>query len=398
MSLPIKGLPGLDGNPPRLLYVSTLDRIISIMFPHLEAARAADWQVEIACQPTVYREDLHRHADAVHEVSLKRFPLHPANLTGLLKLIRLIRAGGYTVIHCHNPTGGFIGRLAATLAGTRALRVYTAHGFHFHRHGGRVSNLIYRAAETFAGHFLSDAVLVVNEEDYEAAQRYNVVPKHRLFLTRGQGISAQDEFNPANISAQDRENFRNEIGASPNSPILTMVGELIPRKRHKDALAAFVRIRERFPDAFLVLVGDGALWDYLQAEAQSLGIASHVRFLGFRRDISRILAATNLFIFPSGQEGLPSSIQEALAMEVPVVATDVRGCHDLVDDSCGRIVPLGDTEAMAASVCELLGFPPETQKQMGAAGRAKMLLHYDRAACVLRWQNIYQQLLTTKNR
>ena len=102
---------------PRLLYVSTLDHILPMMVPHLDAAREAGFSVEIACQVTRNEDVLRPHVDAIHPLPLRRFPLHPANAVSLLRLVRLMRARRYTLVHAHNPTGGFVGRLAATLAG-----------------------------------------------------------------------------------------------------------------------------------------------------------------------------------------------------------------------------------------------------------------------------------------
>jgi glycosyltransferase EpsD len=382
---------------PKLLYVSTLDHILNVMLPHLDAAREAGWEVHVACQVTRFGEDLKRHTDAIHDLPFRRFPLHPANITALSGLTRLIKQQRFLLVHAHNPTGGFVGRLATTLAGTGAVRAYTAHGFHFHRHGGRVSNTLYKTVETFAGRLLSDGVLVINREDYDAALAGGVVAKERLFLTGGVGVSARDDFEPARVSPEERAALRREIGAEDeNIPVLSQIGEMIPRKRQGDALQAFAGILKKHPNALLVLVGDGAQLEERKAEAQTLGIAESVRFLGFRRDVARILAATDVFLFPSRQEGLPCSVQEALSMAVPVVATDVRGNADLVDDTCGRLVTFGDTAALAEKTCDLLALSPEVRQQMGEAGREKMLRLYDRAACVAQWQEIYGELLGRK--
>lgn len=385
--------PDAGDRRPRLLYVSTLDAIVSVMLPHLDAARAAGFRVEVACQFTRFRHDVLAHADAVHDLPMRRFPLHPANASAALRLTRLIRGGGYSLVHAHNPTGGFVGRLAATLSRTGCVRAYTAHGFHFHRHGSPVANAVYRNVERFAGHLLSDAVLVINREDFDAALAKKVVPEERLFLTGGVGVSARTEFDPALVPAGEREAFLRDIGAPPDSPVLTVVGEMIPRKRQPDALRAFAAVLERRPDALLVLAGDGAKLDEYKAEAARLGVAASCRFLGFRRDVRTILSATDVFVFPSQQEGLPCAIQEALCMGVPVVATDVRGNGDLVDDSCGRLVPLGDVAALARAILEVLELPEEPRRVLGSAGREKMLRLYDRPVCVSEWGRIYADLL-----
>lgn len=392
----------MPDNPQiRLLYVSTLDRIVSVMFPHLDAARARGWRVEVACHATVYREDLRRHADAVHEIPLARFPAHPVNAIGLARLAKLIRQGNFDIVHCHNPTGGFIGRWATTLANRgatkKALRVYTAHGFHFHRGGGRVSNTIYQMAERIAGQKWSDAVLVITREDFEAARINRVVPEERLFLTHGVGVSARDEFDPALVSAGEAAELRRELNIPASATLITSVAELIPRKRHEDSLAAFAGVRREFPDAVLLIVGDGPLQDALKKQAAAAGIADAVRIPGFRRDIRRILAASDIFLLASGQEGLPCVVQEALSMGVPVVATDVRGNADLVDDSCGWLAPAGNVSALTECLKNALHLMPLERRTRGSAGREKMLHLYDRAACVAEWQEIYARLLNNRS-
>jgi glycosyltransferase involved in cell wall biosynthesis len=265
----------------------------------------------------------------------------------------------------HTPVGGVAGRIAATL-GNAPIRMYTAHGFHFHRHGSALGNALYRAVETVAGRRFSDAVLVINEEDYDAAIKHKVVgAPEKLFLTGGVGISTE-RFSPSRCSPEERASIRREIGAESDSvPVMTFVGEMIPRKRHADLLAAFAQIRAVRPDALLVLAGDGVLMERVQKIARETGVIDGCRFLGYRRDIPAILAATDLFVFPSSQEGLPCAIQEALAMEVPTVATDVRGNRDLVRTEFGRLVPFADPEALATACLDLLALSPRKTPRDG---------------------------------
>ncbi|MES2460360.1 MAG: glycosyltransferase family 4 protein [Armatimonadota bacterium] len=378
---------------PRILYVATVDIMLRLMLPQLDALRAAGFTVEIACRLTRHGEEMTAHADVVHNLPFQRSPVHPDNLRATSRLTRLIRERRYTIVHAHTPVGGVAGRIAATL-GNAPIRMYTAHGFHFHRHGSALGNALYRTIETVAGRRFSDAVLVINSEDYDAALEHKMVTTpEKLFLTGGVGIST-DKFTPSRYTEEDRAAFRREIGAESDSvPVLTFVGEMIPRKRHSDLLTAFARILGARPDALLVLAGDGVLMDRVQRFALDLGVMDNCRFLGYRRDIPTVLAGTDLFVFPSSQEGLPCAIQEALAMEVPTVATDVRGNRDLVGADCGVLVPFGDTNALADACLQLLALPPEARREMGKAGRAKMAAKFERGACVREWMDIYAGLM-----
>jgi glycosyltransferase involved in cell wall biosynthesis len=385
---------------PAVLFVSTVDIVVRMMIPQLDALRRAGCTVDIACHMTRHAEELAAHADALHEIPFSRSPVHPQNVAATVRLISLLRRRTYALVHAHTPVGGIAGRLAATMAGRggrRPIRLYTAHGFHFHRHGGRLSNAVYRGAEVLAGRLLSDAVMTINREDYDAAIQARLVrPPSRVLLTAGVGVST-DVFDLACVSAADRAARRREFGAeSDATPVVTFIGEMIPRKRHGDALAAFARIRASRPDALLVLVGEGVLRERVERHAEELGVAPACRFLGFRRDIPAILAASDLFLFPTAQEGLPCAVQEALAMGLPVVGADVRGTRDLVSDDCGRLAPLGDVAALADACLDILALPLEKRRALGAAGRARMIDTYDRSQCVNEWMAIYGELLAER--
>jgi glycosyltransferase EpsD len=372
----------------KLLYISTVDHIIHVMLPHLDAARALGWQVDVACHITRDPAITEAHCHTLHEVPLSRNPLHPSNLLAVWKLIRLIGKEKYDIVHCHNPSGGLYGRLAATLARTKPLRVYTAHGFHFHPLGNRFTNALYRAIETFAGRYLSDAVLTINQWDYEQAT--TMMPAEKVHFTRGVGVST-DHFDPAKVTGEQRQAIRKEL-AQDTRLVVTTIGEFIPRKRHVDALSSFVLAEI---DGCLNLVGHGQLQGEVMAQATHQGWMADraIQFLGFRHDVPQILAATDILLFPPVQEGLPCSVQEALAMEVPVVAYHIRGCEDLIDASCGYLVPFGDRDAMVAALRKVASLSADERRVMGRAGRKKMVELYDRRKCVAAWLKIYEELL-----
>nr|WP_246386193.1 glycosyltransferase family 4 protein [Armatimonas rosea] len=381
------------------MYVSTLDHIVYVMLPQLDGARAAGYETHVACQFTRFKDDAAQHADFLHPLSVQRNPLDPRNIWALVQLVRLIKKIQPDIIHCHNPSGGLLGRLAATLAvppapkkggARKPVRVYTAHGFHFHPLGGRLTNVLYRAIERFAGRFLSDAVLTINQWDFEEAQR--LMPKDRVFATHGVGVSVE-VFDPAGVPAETRQALRAEFGVPDGGLLITCIGELLPRKNQKEALAVLDQVRKRNQERapVLVLVGDGREWEALQAQLAG-GDKANVHLAGFRRDTKAILAASDIFLFPSLQEGLPCAVQEALCMEVPVVCYPIRGCVDLVDSGCGRIAKEQTVQALTAALEEVLALTPDERKALGRAGREKMRQIYSREHCIAEWLEIYKTL------
>ncbi len=380
----------------KLLYISTLDHIVRVMLPHLDGARAAGYETHVACQFTRFKDDIAPHADGLHHVPIQRNPLNPRNLLALFQLVLLIRKLQPDIVHCHNPSGGLYGRLAATIVRKGVKRVYTAHGFHFHPLGGKLSNALYRAIESFAGRFLSDAVLTINQWDFEEAKK--LMPPERVYFTHGVGVST-DEFDPATVTPEERQALREEFGVPEGGILLSCIGELLPRKNQELLLWAMadqesVSLAETVR---LVIVGDGILLEPLQKLAQKLEVVPPVRFVGFRRDARAILAASDLFVFSSLQEGLPCSVQEALCMEVPVLCFNIRGCNDMVDSQCGYVVSnINSARSFANVMTDLLKVPVEQRKALGRAGRQKMIEHYSRPVCVAEWLEIYDKLRGAK--
>lgn len=377
----------------RLLYISTLDHIVRVMLPHLDGAKAEGYETHVACQFTRFRDEVAQHADTLHHVPLQRNPLDPRNVVALFQLIQLIRKLQPDIVHCHNPSGGFYGRLAATLARVgRLKRVYTAHGFHFHPLGGTLSNALYRAIESFAGRFLSDAVLTINQWDFEEAKK--LMPESKVFFTHGVGVST-DEFDPATVTPEERQKIRDEFGVPEDGLMISCIGELIPRKNQELLLWAIADSeREALEDKVqLVLVGDGSLLEPLREKAKRQHRDARIRFTGFRRDTKAILVASDLYVFPSLQEGLPCAIQEALSMETPVLCFAVRGCADMVQSDCGAVVSeVASCRSWTNKMVDLLKLSSAERKSLGRAGRQKMIEHYSRPKCVAEWLEIYRQI------
>lgn len=376
---------------PKLLYVSHVDTVVRIVTPHLDALRALGFRVEVACSLTRHAEEIYAHADAVHDLPFRRSPLDPSNLAALRLLTDLIRRERYLVVHSQTPSGGVIGRLAATRARV-PLRLYTAHGFHFHPCGGKLGNALFRGIETLAGRYWSDGVMTVNQWDFEAARKYRLTGRDRIYKVRGTGVDTH-RFDPATVADAERRAFRQEMGAAEDNLLVTYIAEMIPRKRHADALAAFARLQARHPNAVLALLGDGRLMEELRSLAQTLGVSEKTRFSGFRRDVATALAASDVFLFPSQQEGLPCAIMEAMSMALPVVAADVRGSRDLiVNGECGYLVPVGDTEAMGDRLIELAALGPQKRALLGQAARERMQREFSTERSVAEWIAVYEEL------
>jgi glycosyltransferase involved in cell wall biosynthesis len=358
-----------------MLMVATLDRSLRNFFPHMDACRAAGCRVDVACRISDFEDEIRQHCDNLYPVPFRRFPLHPLNLATLLSLVKVIKSEQYDIVHSHTPAGGMIGRAAATIAGT-PVRIYMAHGFHFHPEGARLTNLIFGTLERFAGNNLCDWVEVINTEDYQNAIGFKVVPKEKLVMIDGTGIDTA-RFDPATISAEESAAVRSEFGLLPNTPVVGVIAELIPRKRLLDTLSAVATLKVDFPNIALIILGSGDQRAELEARMKELDLVNNVHFLGFRRDLPRFVSVMDVFAFSTQQEGLPAALLEAMCMGIPSVATDIRGNRDIIiDGENGLLVKLGDSKAMAAA-CKRLIEDPDFAANIGKAGRNLVVSKYD---------------------
>lgn len=236
-----------------------------------------------------------------------------------LKIVtELIKDNHYDFIHCHTPLGSVIGRIAAHRTGTKI--IYTAHGFHFYNGAPLKNWLMYYPVERFLSRW-TDVLITINEEDYKRAT--GKFHAGKTVYIPGIGVDTK-KYAPEN-TAIIRENKRNEIGVPENAKLLISVGELIERKNHK----AVVRALQDLPDDYwYVIVGKGELRD----ELMEMDKTGHLILLGFRTDIRELLWSSDLFVFPSFQEGLSVALMEAMSAGLPCVVSKIRGNTDLIKD------------------------------------------------------------------
>ena len=177
------------------------------------------------------------------------------------------------------------------------------------------------------------------------------------------------------------------------APVITTVANLRHGKGHDVLLRAAADVLRRHPAARFNLVGDGPLRPELQREAQALGIADRVTFLGHRDDVGEVLRASDVFAFPSLMEAFPNAVMEAMAMALPVVATNVGGIPELVTDGHnGRLVAPGDPAALARALNEVLD-SPATAAALGSAAADTVRERYSFERMTRTFEQLYQDLL-----
>lgn len=172
-------------------------------------------------------------------------------------------------------------------------------------------------------------------------------------------------------------------------PVIGMIARLNQIKDQSTLIRAMASLIKRGTDAELWLVGDGETRGALKSLARQLGIAEQVKLLGERADVAELLGQMDLFAFSTtADEGFGIALIEAMAAGVPVVASDVPACREVIGDA-GRLVPPGEPELMANEIHGLLN-RPEQAKELSRLGHAHVLRRYDAAACA---KHYYEALL-----
>ena len=356
---------------PSLLMVTTVPATLkAFLIPLAAHFRKLGWRVDAMARDLTSSPECVAAFDHCRDITWSRNPLDPRNLLQAVKTVRrAVEEGAYDIVHVHTPVAGFVTRLAlrnrAPGAGPRV--VYTAHGFHFYRGGSVVKNAIFRTLERLAGRW-TDALVVINKEDDEAARYLGIVPPGRQRFMPGIGVDTS-HYRPGAIPSGDVLRLRDELGLPPASEPFLMVAELIARKRHADVLNALARLSTR--NAVLLVAGIGPLEGELRRMAAALGVGDRVRFLGYRRDIPTLLRASRALILASEHEGLPRSVMEAMCMETPVIGVRIRGIEDLLEDECGLLVEKGDPTGLARAMAQVLD-EPEGTRALALRARAKM--------------------------
>jgi glycosyltransferase involved in cell wall biosynthesis len=185
----------------------------------------------------------------------------------------------------------------------------------------------------------------------------------------------------------------NELSLSPDTVLIGVVCRLIEQKGVAYGLRAFAQVAARFPAAHLVIAGDGPLRARLETETRSRGLAGRVHFLGWRSDVTPTLAGLDMMLMPSLWEGFGLVLLEAMAQQVPIIASAVSAIPEVVvDGETGLLVPPRDVDALAAALTRLLADRPLRQ-HMGLMGRDRLETHFGAARMVDETLALYERLL-----
>jgi sugar transferase (PEP-CTERM/EpsH1 system associated) len=294
-------------------------------------------------------------------------------------LYRVFRQFRPHVVHTHGWGTLLEGMAAARLARVPRL----VHGEH-----GTLQRRAYQRWIQRVAWQRADEVLTVSSRLADRLARDVGVPRTRLRTIRN-GVDLE-RFDP-----HHRESVRRDLGIEDDVVVFGTVGRLVPVKDHATLLRAFAEAVRGYPRTMLVVAGDGPLREALQRQAGDLGVADRVRFLGHRADVERILAAFDVFVLSSVSEGMSNTILEAMATELPVIATAVGGADELVvEGETGMLIPAGDPERLAGAMASLASNGAR-RRSMGGAARQRARRDFSLSRMIAEYEQLYLDLAGT---
>lgn len=263
-----------------------------------------------------------------HQIVIEKSPfMLKANAKALVQLINIIRKEDISLIHCHTPVGGVIGRAAAALCVSKhPTIIYTAHGFHFYKGAPFINWLFYYNIERFMAHF-TDCLITINEEDYYAAQNFKIRKRGIVCKIPGEGIR-KEAFKQ--VTEEEKEQLRDKYHIDRDAYFVLSVGELSGNKNHRMIIEHMPDIIQAIPDKKVLygICGEGFFHEDLSALVREMKLEDNVVLFGYREDVADLLSCADCFLFPSIREGLGMAALEALASGIPVIASDNRGTRE----------------------------------------------------------------------
>ena len=352
----------------RQLIVTTVSPTLgAFLIPFSRRFRELGWEVGAAAAGLSKDEALCREFDFVHDIPWSRSLASTDNYREACPALRqIVLEQQYDLVHVHTPIAAFLTRFALRKLRPKVKVVYTAHGLHFgySRRSPYLSPFFY--VERVAASW-TDGLIVINREDFHTARKY-LLDENRVFYSPGIGVDLE-QYNRQDIRPDEIRRLRSELGLADGDFLLLMLAEFIPRKRHHDLLRAFELVAR--PDVHVAFAGNGPLFEEITTAARRLKFSEHLHFLGYRRDIPALIAASDATILPSRQEGLPRSVMESIALGTPVLGTRIRGIVELLSDECGLMFDVGNVAQIAAAIQEMVS-NDERRKTLAANAQKKI--------------------------
>jgi glycosyltransferase involved in cell wall biosynthesis len=354
-----------------------------------QLAKEEGWQADILTTDPTFQDAARQHGIGVVDLDVIRRPIRPLwDLTGLVRLWRFLRRESYTIVHTHTSKGGFVGRLAARLAGVPVI-VHTAHGFAFHEQSPVLTRAVYSALERLAS-YSCDRIAFVSEFHRRWAEKLRMCPPGKM-------VAIPNGIAPRQKSQRiDPVKLRHELGTPEGGLVALTMGRLAAEKGIEYLIGAAAMLRHSEPRLRIWIAGDGPERAQLKSLAAAQKVADRVIFLGHREDIGDLLAACDVVVLPSLREGLSIALLEAMAAAKPIIATSIGSNLEVAGQAdMALIVRPEDSRALYQAIMKCAR-DQDLRIKLGGHARIHCENRYTEERMLQGYRQVYLDLLQSR--
>lgn len=347
----------------KILFISNVCKAIdNFSYSSMIAAKELgyDFHIAVNCSDISAKEikDYEKkYGVTFHQIDFIRNPFHPANYKAYKQLMLLMKNERFDMVHCNTPVGGMIGRICSNKAKIQKI-IYMAHGFHFYKGASLINKTLFKWAEMIMAHY-TDAIITINNEDYEAAKKFKLRSGKNVYYMPGVGVDTKLN----KIKNDDKQSLKQSLGLKNDDIILIAMGDLIRRKNYVTSIKAIAKASNS--KLQFLICGKGMQLEALKKLTKELKVDNQIHFLGYRTDITELLNISDIFLFTTYQEGLPRSMMEAMAAGLPCITSKIRGNVDLIENGKGGyLCEPDDYDGFAKAISDVV-MHEEIRKKMG---------------------------------
>ena len=346
------------------------------LLPLIDGMESVGWEVTIICSNGPSVPILTNKGYRFRTVPIARSMNLFKGIRTIFILYKIFKNEKFDIIHVHTPVAALLGRIAAFFV-RKSFVVYTAHGFYFHDEMPFLKRNFFLLIEIISGKF-TDLLFCQSSEDAIIAKKSGIMVADRI-IAIGNGVD-DSIFNFSKYIDRINEN-RSILGIPLNACVVGIIGRMVKEKGYSELLEASVRLAEKYPNFYLLIVGsklesdhDASIENCIQNAKNKLG--TRLISLGYRNDTPMLISIMDIFCLPSYREGMPRTIIEAMMMGKPVVATKIRGSRELLlQEQTGLLVNSKNTVELFIALEKLI-LNEKLRLNMGINAMEKAKLFY----------------------
>jgi glycosyltransferase involved in cell wall biosynthesis len=338
----------------KVCHIANTDKVVKfLLLPQLKFLIKENYDVYTVCSSGKWTEYIEQEGVKVKNIKIRRKISPIEDLVSFFRLFFYFKKEKFDIVHTHTPKPSLLGQSAAKLAGVPIV-IDTIHGLYFHKNSPPLKRKFFVFIQKLATS-CSTLIFSQNKEDIETLVKEKIAELKKIRYL-GNGIDIE-KFDAKKFSPEFIGHKKEELNIPADFKVVGIVARLVEEKGYLDLFNALKTVLKVFPKTVLLAIGpeEPEKKDAVNPKiVEDYNIESNVVFLGERSDVEEIYPLMDVFVLPSYREGFPRSILEAMAEKLPIVATDIRGCREEIENNKnGILVPVKNSEKLAEAIIYL---------------------------------------------